>query len=393
MFNITDPNSAILVELTSSDRTQVLMLAPHEEWAFVVGSAARADFHIDRVGVAPVQFHLERSTDGVWLIPAYGIRDLRVNANRVLGPTPLDERNVIEFCGVRLEAAIHDGDGFAANSDTFPTCELDIGHLRSSYSLELPGDADTTQLAMPAVSVPSGIADQPPTFGPEPVQVDEDGSTPEQTRRMPRYQSSADTTVDSPAPLERTTQRLVPFRSPPARTDSPDYTLNGTQIMAPYRPAGSTQAEPSIRPLEPLGTVPTSANWVPPKTQPAHYEQHRVEPKHIVAERPQACSVSSPPSGSAPNWRDQTRLIPQNGARLESASVQAQLKPVAQTPVSTAWLVWLAKLGLLTKARPILVIAGAALGACALIVLLVTATRLIESHRSPAGAPAAVTSR
>jgi hypothetical protein len=89
MFKISSPRSSILLEL-------------------VVGSTPRADFCMSGVRVEPVEFHLERAEDGLWLIPAYGIRDLRLNAQRIFCRTPLEAHNVIEFGGVRLGAIVSD---------------------------------------------------------------------------------------------------------------------------------------------------------------------------------------------------------------------------------------------------------------------------------------------
>ena len=45
----------------------------------------------------------------VWLVPAYGIVDLRVNAQWVSSSMALDEQSVFEFGGVRIDATILDG--------------------------------------------------------------------------------------------------------------------------------------------------------------------------------------------------------------------------------------------------------------------------------------------
>jgi hypothetical protein len=76
--------------------------------AVAVGSLLRADLRIDRPGVAPVQFHIEREDDALWIVPAYNALDLRVNTARVTGPQRIDGRAVIEFASVRIYASLLD---------------------------------------------------------------------------------------------------------------------------------------------------------------------------------------------------------------------------------------------------------------------------------------------
>jgi hypothetical protein len=155
MFKVVDPKSSIYVELTASGVVQVLEFPPSEERAFVVGSTERAALRVRGVGVAPVQFHLEREDAAIWLIPAYGIADLSVNAISVLGPTALAERSVIEFCGVRVYAAIREADVLSSNDDRFVAHDANAQAYRESYSLRLPGEADPTVQLRDGVQVAS----------------------------------------------------------------------------------------------------------------------------------------------------------------------------------------------------------------------------------------------
>jgi len=79
-----------------------------ETRAVAVGSLLRADLGIDRPGVAPVHFHIEREHDALWIVPAYGAKDIRVNAAKLTGPKRLDGQAVIEFSNVRIDARILD---------------------------------------------------------------------------------------------------------------------------------------------------------------------------------------------------------------------------------------------------------------------------------------------
>jgi hypothetical protein len=108
MYKICNPRSSILLELNADGMTRRVVFRSGEGRGVVVGSTPRADFCMSGVRVEPVEFHVERGQEGLWLIPAYGIRDLRLNSGRVSGPTPLEAHNVIEFGGVRLGAVVSD---------------------------------------------------------------------------------------------------------------------------------------------------------------------------------------------------------------------------------------------------------------------------------------------
>ena len=94
------------LELSFEGQAYPFELPSDETRAIAVGSLLRADLRIDRPGVAPVQFHIEREADRLWIVPAYGSEGLRVDTARVSGPRRIDARAVIEFCGVRVEATV-----------------------------------------------------------------------------------------------------------------------------------------------------------------------------------------------------------------------------------------------------------------------------------------------
>ena len=99
-------SDCIPLELSFDGQTCSFALAPDETRAIAVGSLLGADLRIDRPGVAPVQFHIERENDQLWIVPAYDSGDLRVDAVRIRGPKRLDNRAVIEFCGLRVIAKV-----------------------------------------------------------------------------------------------------------------------------------------------------------------------------------------------------------------------------------------------------------------------------------------------
>lgn len=94
------------LQLSFEGQAYPFELPSDETRAIAVGSLLRADLRIDRPGVAPVQFHIEREADRLWIVPAYGSEGLRVDTARVSGPRRIDARAVIDFCGVRVEATV-----------------------------------------------------------------------------------------------------------------------------------------------------------------------------------------------------------------------------------------------------------------------------------------------
>jgi hypothetical protein len=108
MFKSHHPRSSIVLELSADGLARRVVFRSGEERGIVVGSTPSADFCVSGVRVEPVEFHFERGDEAIWLIPAYGIRDLRLNAGRVSGKAPLEAYNIIEFGGVRLGAMVSD---------------------------------------------------------------------------------------------------------------------------------------------------------------------------------------------------------------------------------------------------------------------------------------------
>jgi len=393
MFKVVDPNSSIYIELTASGASHVVEFPPAEERAFVVGSTERASLRVSGVGVAPVQFHLEREDDAIWLIPAYGIADLTVNAISVLGPTPLAERSVIEFCDVRVYAAIREADPLSVGDDRFTAHDVNAEAARASYSLRLPGENDSTVLAMRPVR-PS--AAPPATIGP--------GGNREELRNTLSLShnpndsdmsaTSRQSRVDAPMMHRhyQDMQRLLPNSQLPEHgaTGAPDFTLYGTQIMAPYRPPPQPTAEIHGVPqrIESLGAPEPKVFQearLPEQFGRAHVEG-RQQP---VPSRPWAMprevpstddpttlesAVTPPALGRHPlalATRDEDPVLDEERWRHRRAT---GITAGGTTPLSP-----LARLGLLTKARPLLVGCFTGVGAALLVVLFLGVTRLTQT--------------
>ena len=112
----TDSDESLWLELCLDGVSHTFEFGADESRAIAVGSLMRVDLRIDRPGVAPVHFHIEREADDLWIVPAYSARDLRVNAARLTGPQRIHGHAIIEFSNVRLDAHIIDRDSAVMQS-------------------------------------------------------------------------------------------------------------------------------------------------------------------------------------------------------------------------------------------------------------------------------------
>ena len=101
-------DESLWLELSLEGVSHTFELNADETRAIAVGSQMRSDLRIDHPDVAPVHFHIEREADAVWIVPAYGAGDVRVNAAHISGPKLIDGHAVIEFSNVRLDARVID---------------------------------------------------------------------------------------------------------------------------------------------------------------------------------------------------------------------------------------------------------------------------------------------
>jgi hypothetical protein len=100
----SDLNTAVFwLEIRLEGVLHGFALPPDGTPAIVVGSLPGANLQVARPGVAALHFHIEREGSILWVVPAYGAGDLRVNAMRIASPHPLPIRALIEFSDVRLE--------------------------------------------------------------------------------------------------------------------------------------------------------------------------------------------------------------------------------------------------------------------------------------------------
>jgi hypothetical protein len=377
MFQISDEDSPVFVQISANGLVRNLALPPNEERALVVGSTAGAAFHLTGDGIAPVQFHLERDEEAVWLIPAYRVEDLRLNSAPVVGPAALEQHNVIEFADVRLQVLCRDAETFTASGDLVSN-EQSKHEFGPSYSANLPGEADATQLAMPPLKASTTAHHESSAH-----EGQQDGG-----RHVDERLSVNDAGANSRATLVG--QRIVPIHAAVNEAGGEaEFTRSGTQIIRAYRPpvAGATA-------LSAEANQWTSGETVAAVSQ--HSEdrctvdtvrlvplRHAPRPQH-VAPRPKppkpakrrtaavahadARSVVPPPLGRHPlSFATASDAPPLRDTDAEKSAVEA--KPS-----------FLGRIGLLTQARLLLVGGIAGFGAVLIVVLLRGVTRLVAPH-------------
>lgn len=436
MFIIPDIQSPTLIRLRACGETKVLVLKPDEDRALLVGSLTQADFRIDRSSVAPIQFHLERHDGGVWIVPAYGFGDLRVNAARIAEATRLEEQNVVEFGDVIVDITVL-GAGVADENPFAP----DAAKLaRNSYPASLPGSDETTQVAMRAVAAPRRDAHNHTTgillpLTPQPV-------APGGTERLAPYRNLAPASpaMEAPIPAQRT-EPIKPFGVALLGTARPTVTASGTEVMQPFRSAAPV-AEASARTPPPPDRPShgSSASPVTPRTRlhapltaPAPWpgapgpradstrakaEAEACPPRPAAAIVPAQVRVLSKPPAVPPDANTLAAVIAHSGnttmfdvpvvragenndsalrfttpeRHFDSTPAGSARDASGRGPVS-----WLEQLGLLAKARPVLVAGGTLACSAVLTLVLVLASRFAHSTKTgqklsnASAAPAALT--
>ncbi len=137
--------NTLYLRVQSLEFERVFELASGDERVVAVGSAVSADIRLDLSGVSPIHFYFERSDSEVWIVPAYCISELRVNAAKIVSPYRLGRRTIVEFGTVKLLAEVHSQRyGIIASSSEDSHVDRDTDSL--SYLSHLPEeDAPTRQ--------------------------------------------------------------------------------------------------------------------------------------------------------------------------------------------------------------------------------------------------------
>jgi len=361
----SDDNSMWL-ELCMDGESHTFELKADELRAVAVGSLLRADLRIDRPGVAPVQFHIERDDGALWIVPAYNSSDLRVDTARVTGPQRIDGRAVIEFAGVRIHACVLD---------------VDLANVRGSLVNEL-SKRDTERSAHESgavlvankVQAKASMASSP---------VAEPGVYP--TVSFERFVTSAPATPE--APTERfspvNTADVVPVQRTvviePIQVAPPEYLDTGEKIPPTLRTREYPAKDPlttgcigTLSDLPAQDTISMAPYWM---TQPESENPVRVNPSspEVAAAQPTPARADSVlPQAPAPV--EYVGLTPSEETAIttcfepvRSSSVPLCATQDAASQSTTVFDVpfirpqepdtrgWLVRLGLLSKRRPLVV--------------------------------------
>ena len=177
---MSDPCSETLgIELENEGSTTLVEFTKSDDQAFSVGSSAHAGMRINRAGVAPIEFYIQREGNALWLVPAYASLALRLDARRVTAPRKLSGRCLIELSTeliivLRVHEAHELGAIRAAERDDMLATRLLVRPQR--YVEDLPAEGAATRVAMPAV----GQAIEPLAYLPtEAVPVAREDDVPE----------------------------------------------------------------------------------------------------------------------------------------------------------------------------------------------------------------------
>jgi hypothetical protein len=320
----------LFVELSGTGVHHVFEL-DSEDRAFLVGSSHQADLRLDQPGIAAVEFHIERVADVACLVPAYRGRRLRVNGTPATSSVPLIGRALVALGALELELKVlhHQGDADRANRSSSAPRPFPV-----DYAATVPTDTAPTAVAMKPFEYSSAnVPTQALTVRRPPMALNH-----QQTERMAPI---------GPPPLQfaQLTERLPPLAAPlaPSRAPSAVETQHTQRLAAVAAPAPAPAAAASRLPA--------------------------LERRESGAQKPQG---SPPSAASAP-------LATQETTSFDVAVVGGAQARLPQQSASSAFLV---QLGALTKQRPVLVLAGALMGALVLALALVGATRVTEPKRA-----------
>ena len=342
----TSVGDSIELELCFDGLFHRFELASDDTRALTVGSLPRADLRIEAPGVAPVHFHLERDGNEVWIVPAYGAHDLRVDTARITGPKCIDGRAVIEFAGIRVDVRVVHRDSVVIRNHR----ELDppntrregpplpVGDSLPTTSIERVNVSERRGMNQPTESVSFGALGLPlsaqRTIAIEPVRVTPKGG---------RVAESAVVTVNTERePIDKLTPKDGAYEQ---RVGAQD-----TIEIAPFW----------VRQLEskPLTVERTEA--VPPLTR---------EPATTLELCASAEDVASQPSpngqSAVTTYFEPIRVSDVSLQAVDIQEPQSKMDPDIAPPASNAnerrRPNWLAHLGQLTSRKPLFVWTGGTL--------------------------------
>jgi len=138
---IADP-AALYLRILVNDSARIFALDGEDERVVAVGSASSADIQLERPGISPIHFYFERIENGIWIVPAYCVSELRVNTARVSSPNQLGRRSIVEFGNsqivVEVSLSPYDQVGTSAKPHN------DREKISRSYWAQLPDEDEPT---------------------------------------------------------------------------------------------------------------------------------------------------------------------------------------------------------------------------------------------------------
>lgn len=156
----TSHDKSLWLELRICGESRAFEFKSDELRAVAVGSLYSTDLRIDRPGVAPVQFHIEREDNALWIVPAYNGHALRVDTVRVTGPLRIDGRAVVEFAGVRIHVKLLDVDLAKTSGSLFSESAECVTEHRPSAPVLSRGELATVsfeRFVTPALAKPEPL--------------------------------------------------------------------------------------------------------------------------------------------------------------------------------------------------------------------------------------------
>ena len=361
----TPADESLCLELSVDSVSHTFELKADETRAIAVGSLLGADLRIDRPGVAPLHFHIEREEDAVWIVPAYAAGDLRVNTARIAGPKQISGRAVIEFADVRIDARILEpNSAVMRRSSVSPDDWADSSPSEHSAAFEHRGKKATA--VVDSIPPAGGL----PTVGIEHFVVPALINTEQPTGRMPPISALSATPVQRTVVIQP--MRVIPLPAQEEGETTPTTLREGQELReaparaTPVKTAGDLPGQDTIE-MAPFWMTEMEPEYPgcpgPVNREPAQKiasKSDAMSPNSAPLELPAVAetSLSQGPIETAVTTYFEPVRVP-----TMASSAAADAGTLSTTEFDVPYIRphvpdargWLARLGLLSKQRPLLV--------------------------------------
>ncbi|MGC4068895.1 MAG: hypothetical protein QM784_30480 [Polyangiaceae bacterium] len=392
-YHTADEPLWLLIE--GAERPLCFEFPPHAHTNLIVGSSSKAAVRVP--GSPPVACFIERDGSSIWLTPAALDVEVRLDHLTVSAKQRLFTQSVLELAGTKLKLTVR---------DTPPTLRADaLQGPVATVTIE-PCPVNPTSPAGQAPSPPSMLSLKTVELSPmfRPPEPDGAPVAPPETKLQPRPQPSA------PVRFTVKTVELAPLEGSPTQVTAPE-TPAVAEAAVKFDPHRTIEIAPVREPLAPSSSKlkDVKAPLVPVVTSP-QAPLVKVLSDTTEFEVP----VMMTPSKPARDVRETSRENEAAAAMPSSPKAKAVVapeRPEQVASVSSAPVKQLARggllerLGLLAKARPVLVLGSAALGALVLVLFFASVAKLlapkasagtqaqpVEARRAPAASASVVAS-